>query len=92
MNAPIDSLIAGLLLALSQPSLSMAATADEVEAQFDRSGDKLVDAEDWKQLSKQERRDYVRALLQAYSPHHTPADDRRTTLYLNAITSLYHYR
>ena len=90
MASPV--IVASLILALLQPSLLMAATADEVEAQFDRSGDKLVDAEDWKQLSKQEQRDYVKASLKAFSPHHTDADKHRMELYLNAITNLYHYR
>jgi len=86
------SIIAGMLIVLLQPSLVMAATADEVEALYDRSGDQLVDAEDWKRLSTQERHDYVQASLDAFSTLNTPSGKYRIQLYLNAITNLYHYK
>jgi len=83
---------AALLIALSQPSPLMAATADEVEALYDRSGDLIVDAADWKKLSGHEQRDYVQASLNAFSTHNTPANTHRVQLYLDAINSLYYYK
>jgi len=80
-----------MLMLLLSPSIGVAATADEVEALYDRSGDQLVDAEDWKKLSKQERHDYVQASLDAFSSSNTPTDKARVRLYLNAINHLYHY-
>jgi len=85
-------IIAGILILLLQPSMVMAATADEVEVLYDRSGDQLVDAEDWKLLSKREQRDYVQASLDAFATHKHPTDKHRVQLYLNAINSLYYYK
>ncbi|MDX8412997.1 MAG: hypothetical protein R8J85_02820 [Mariprofundales bacterium] len=76
---------------LLQPSIGVAATAADVEALYDRTGDKLVDVQDWKQLSKQEQLDYVTASLNAFSNPQTPSSPHRIEMFLDAITNLYHY-
>ncbi len=90
--AVMPMFLAAATLIAAQPAAGNDASATDVEQRFDRSGDGVVDAEDWQHLSSQERRDYVRALLGAFSPPNTPENQHRTELYLNAITRLYHYR
>ncbi|RMH52946.1 MAG: hypothetical protein D6682_00535 [Zetaproteobacteria bacterium] len=81
-----------LILALIPPLLPAAAgeTPAQVERRFDRSGDGVVDAEDWKRLSMRDRRAYAEAFLAAFAPVGRGVDPYRVTLYLNALNTLYH--
>ncbi|MDQ6965179.1 MAG: hypothetical protein Q9M13_09705 [Mariprofundales bacterium] len=88
----INSTALIITILMLQPSTVMAATVAEVERMYDRSGDQLVDAEDWKKLSQQEQREYAQASLDALSTQNTPTNKHRVTLYLHAITNLYHYK
>ncbi|MFQ5582574.1 MAG: hypothetical protein ACE5F3_08135 [Mariprofundaceae bacterium] len=42
-----------------------AESALSVDARFDKTGDGLVDASDWQQMSEEERQDYARESITA---------------------------
>ncbi|MDX8392702.1 MAG: hypothetical protein R8K53_09100 [Mariprofundaceae bacterium] len=80
---------AALLIAAPSPLHAEAVSAD---AQFDKTGDGLVNAEDWGQMSKAERLAYARASLAELGIEPDAAvGSGRTRLqdYLDGLRSVY---
>ncbi len=82
--------VCALLLWLS-PSPTMAAAAERIDEKYDQTGDKLVDAEDWKRFTPDQQRAYAAESLAASSTHLDISKDR-VKLYLHALTNLYQYK
>ena len=75
--------------------LPLAAVADDglsVDAKFDKTGDRLVDASDWGMMAEAERAAYARASVQALGedPDVMLVDGRsRAETYLAGLRSVY---
>jgi len=91
MKSAVFVLAAAWWLSIFPSPADATETAEQVEHRFDRSGDGVVDAEDWKRLSADEQRDYVQAFLGAFSAPGEPVDSHRVQLYLQALNALYHF-
>lgn len=76
-------------------ALPLAAIADDglsVDTEFDKTGDKLVDASDWGMMAEAERAAYARASVQALGedPDVMLVDGRsRAESYLAGLRSVY---
>lgn len=76
-------------------ALPLAAIADDglsVDARFDKTGDKLVDASDWGEMSELERAAYARASVEALgeNPDVMLVDGKsRAESYLAALRAVY---
>ena len=79
------------------PPVSFAADADvpssieSVDVRFDKTGDGLVDASDWKQMSETEKEAYARESLEALGedPDLPLTGKDRTQQYLEGLRSVY---
>jgi len=63
-----------------------------VDAKFDKTGDAMVDASDWSQMSEAERLDYARASLQALGEDPDAVllkGKTRAETYLQGLRSVY---
>ncbi len=72
--------------------LLLAAGGVDVDRNFDRTGDGLVDASDWRIMDEQTRRAYARAFLQAIGENpDAPLPDGGTRLdrYLQGLSVVY---
>jgi len=84
----------GLLLAVAC-MLPLALLADEVlsvDARFDKTGDRLVDASDWALMSESDRASYARASVQSLgeNPDVVLVDGRsRAESYLAGLRAVY---
>jgi len=70
----------------------LAATLVEVDMQFDKTGDGLVDAVDWGRMNESERMAYVRALLNAAGSDpnaRLPDGLTRAQKYLEGLRAVY---
>ncbi|MDX8409468.1 MAG: hypothetical protein R8J84_05420 [Mariprofundales bacterium] len=84
------AIVCTLLLWLS-PSLAMATAAERIDEKYDQTGDKLVDAEDWKHFTPDQQRAYAAESLAASSTHLDISKDR-VELYLYTLNNLYQYK
>lgn len=92
-------LMLGLVLAVTLPAPAFAEEAGEVappqpsvEARFDRTGDAIVDAADWREMSEEEKLAYAQASLKAMGedPASSMPDGRsKGEHYLQAIKAIY---
>jgi len=84
----------GLLLAVAV-MLPLAAWADgglAVDARFDKTGDKLVDASDWPKMTVEEKMAYARESLQALGEDPDvmlPEGRSRADHYLDGLKAVY---
>jgi len=63
-----------------------------VDAQFDKTGDKIVDASDWKKMSDAEHLSYAQASLKilGMDPYSKVSQDKtRAEQYLDGLNSVY---
>ena len=81
-------LVAALLLAAP----ALADDAPSVDARFDKTGDGLVDASDWRQMSEEEKREYARASITALGEDpdvQLEQGKTRADRYLDGLRSVY---
>jgi len=84
----------GLLLAVACV-LPLAALADDglsVDARFDKTGDKLVDASDWPEMTDEEKAAYARESLRALGEDPDvmlPEGRTRADHYLDGLKAVY---
>jgi len=81
-----------LVVAFALPLAAIAADGLPVDARFDKTGDKLVDASDWMLMAESDRAAYARASVQALGedPDVVLVDGRsRAESYLAGLRAVY---
>ena len=88
--------VSRLLFLLAAVLLAGPALADDVpssvDARFDKTGDGLVDASDWRQMSEEEKRGYARASITALGEDpdvQLEQGKTRADRYLDGLRSVY---
>jgi len=94
MTFPARLAVAWLCLALlsAMPARAGDVVSGNADARFDRTGDGLVDAEDWGQLSEAERQAYARdSLLELGLEPDAAVGNGQTRLqdYLDGLRAVY---
>lgn len=81
-----------LLIAIILPSLAWGEDNISVDLKFDKTGDGIVDATDWKAMAADERKAYARESVQALGEDpdtQIPGGKSRADLYLEGLNSVY---
>ncbi|MDQ6995089.1 MAG: hypothetical protein Q9M18_05790 [Mariprofundaceae bacterium] len=79
-------------MAVMLPLFVCAEETLTVDAQFDKTGDHIVNKSDWKKMSEAEHIAYARASLEALgidSYSHSSNDTPRWQAYLNGLNAAY---
>ncbi len=84
------TLLTALVMLLAEPAL--AAVPVSPDAQYDKTGDGVVDAADWKEMSDKEKTGYARASMRVLGQNPDAVLEDGKTLagqYLDSLKSIY---
>jgi hypothetical protein len=81
-----------LAVAIMLPLAVFAEDAKSVDARFDKTGDGIVDAADWSNMTGDERAAYARASVEALGENpdlQLPGGRSRAEIYLDGLKAVY---